>query len=259
MNSTKLTLVILSFILVLGTMLVRTRPLAGQSRSGNPIVVTDADTIREEATVQSIPLEEEIDGVGMRVVLRFVNTLQEYRLVSIPPELEEQLDAVEPGVVLRFVNTRQEYPLHAIPSGLETLLENVEDRIVLRFVNSRREEQLTFPCGLLDDGEPPQLVGEPVISQAGGSPTVQWTSNEVGSSNLEYGTQPGNYSDSISDPLLTTEHAISFSGTDGTTYYFRFTSTDACGNTFTSQEYSIEIVKEDNTLYTLYLPAILRQ
>lgn len=254
MNSTKLTLVVLSFVLLLGAMLVRTSPLAGQSRSGDPIVVTDADTIREEATVRSIPLEESIDGVGMRVVLRFVNTLQEYGLVEVPPELENQLDAVMPRIVLRFVNTRQEYALNAIPSGLETLLENVDDRIVLRFVNSRREEQLTFPCGLFDDSSPPQLVGEPVISQAGGSPTVQWTTNEPSSSNLEYGTQPGNYSDTILDPLLRTEHAVSFSGTHGTTYYFRFTSTDGCGNTFTSQEYSIEIAKEDNMLY---LPTIL--
>jgi beta-lactamase superfamily II metal-dependent hydrolase len=85
----------------------------------------------------------------------------------------------------------------------------------------------------------------PVISNvAAGNITIDgavitWTTDEPADSVVEYGTEPGNYVDTLSDGALVTEHSIAITGlTHATTYYFRVLSTDESGNTAASDEYS---------------------
>jgi phosphodiesterase/alkaline phosphatase D-like protein len=63
------------------------------------------------------------------------------------------------------------------------------------------------------------------------SATVTWTSNEVASAQVEYGTTAGYGSSSSLDTNLALTHSVALSGlTANTTYHYRVKSTDNAGN-----------------------------
>ena len=81
----------------------------------------------------------------------------------------------------------------------------------------------------------------PVISSVSASvggistATVQWLTNEPATSVVRYGTAPGSLTQTASDALLLTAHAVPLSGLSaGTTYYYQATSADAAGNSASS-------------------------
>jgi beta-lactamase superfamily II metal-dependent hydrolase len=88
-------------------------------------------------------------------------------------------------------------------------------------------------------------ITPPVISnvQAGSitidSAVIEWETDEPADSVVEYGTSPGNYTDTLDDPAPVTSHSIALSNlTPATTYYYRVASTDESGNTAVSDEYT---------------------
>jgi hypothetical protein len=85
------------------------------------------------------------------------------------------------------------------------------------------------------DTTPPVISG--VSASAGGvsTATVQWLTDEPATSLVRYGTAPGSLTQTASDSLLLTAHAVPLSGlTAGTTYYYQVTSVDAAGNSASS-------------------------
>lgn len=101
-------------------------------------------------------------------------------------------------------------------------------------------------------------VTPPVISdvQAANITTtgadIQWTTDEDSDSVVEYGTSPGNYTDSESDSAMLTSHSVTLSNlTPSTTYYYRVKSTDASNNTATSGEYNVTTQSEPQMISTI--------
>jgi len=56
---------------------------------------------------------------------------------------------------------------------------------------------------------------------------------------VKYGTEPGNYTNNVSDSAYVTSHAIDLTGlAANTTYYYVVNSTDKSGNSDESSEYN---------------------
>ena len=69
----------------------------------------------------------------------------------------------------------------------------------------------------------------------GTSATITWTTNEPGTSRVDYGTSADALNQTLNDPALVTSHSVNLTGlTPGTTYFFRVRSTDAATNEATS-------------------------
>ncbi len=132
------------------------------------------------------------------------------------------------------------------------MLAQVSERIILQNTNANRQESLVYPAALINDTTSPQISNIGVIGTGSGNATIVWTTDEFATSTVLYGTQPGVYSQTLSDPLYTKQHALTLTGlTPGTTYYFKVRSTDRSGNTATSSERSF-------TQVLIYLPLVMR-
>jgi len=89
--------------------------------------------------------------------------------------------------------------------------------------------------------EPEVDTEAPVISGISGhtdgtSFTLEWVTNEPATTHIDF-EDYGVYG----NDTLTTSHTLKFTGRVGDTYVFRFQSTDASGNTATSQKYQISL------------------
>jgi beta-lactamase superfamily II metal-dependent hydrolase len=71
------------------------------------------------------------------------------------------------------------------------------------------------------------------------SADIVWTTNENADSLVRYGTSPGTYTNTVSDPTMVTTHRLTLNNlTAATTYYYQVESTDSGSNTSTSSEYN---------------------
>lgn len=87
------------------------------------------------------------------------------------------------------------------------------------------------------DGTAP-VISVVASSTASTTATITWTTDELSTSVVEYGSLLP-YGNSSSSAILTTNHSISLTGlTDLTTYYFKVTSVDASSNSASSTEYT---------------------
>lgn len=247
MNARKATLL----VAVLFVLLVFTVPAASQQ--GDDIIVNGADEVRNTSVSIAQGLTDRLAGVGPRIVLQYANELRPVGLIAVPGSLQTLLDQVSARVVVQYANTVRREGLLAIPGTLRTLLGQVSDRLVFQYANANRQESLVYPVDLFNDTTPPQTDGittKPIDSE---STAILWTTNEFATSTVLYGTQPGVYSHTVSDPLYTKQHEITLTGlTPGTKYYYKVRSTDRSGNTATSSEYNF------TTQIPVYLPLILR-
>jgi hypothetical protein len=222
------------------------------SQQGDSIIVNNADEVRETAVAMDQDLADSLAGVGPRIVLQYANQLRHIGLANVPNALQTLLDQVSPRVVVQYANTIRRVGL-AMPSELQTLLGQVSDRIVFQYANTNRQESLIYPVALFNDTTPPQVSGITTRPTGIGSVTIAWTTDEFATSTVLYGTQPGVYPHTVSDPLYTKHHEITLTGlTVGTTYYYKVRSTDRSGNTTTSSEYSF------TAQVYVYLPLIMR-
>jgi len=68
---------------------------------------------------------------------------------------------------------------------------------------------------------------------------ITWTTNELADSKVDYGTNSGTYTASVSDPTFSADHKLLLSGlSTSTAYYYKVTSNDASSNLSSSTEYS---------------------
>ena len=81
----------------------------------------------------------------------------------------------------------------------------------------------------------PQISSTPTVTElTENTAVIEWTTNEPGSSIVQYGTSSsgwGSYTLSQNIANLTSNHSITLTGlSENTTYFFRVGSTDTCGN-----------------------------
>jgi len=249
MDTRKVTLL----LAVLSVLLVFTVNAA--SRQDEDIIVVDADEYRKISVGMTPDLATSLSGVGPRIVLQYANELRPIGLVTVPASLQTLLDQISPRIIIQYANTNREDALVVIPSTLQTLLGQVPDRIILQYAKTNRHLPLAYPAALINDTVPPQCSGIIASARGIGTVIIAWATDEFATSAVLYGTQPGVYTQTVSDPLYTKQHKITLTGlTPGTTlYYYQVRSTDRSGNTATSAEHSF------NAQPFFYLPLIMRR
>ena len=91
---------------------------------------------------------------------------------------------------------------------------------------------VAISCVVGADDIPPIISALTVATDPDGeAATVTWETNEAADSRIDYGTDPGDLSLSLSEAAFVTSHGFDLTGLDpGTTYYYRVTSTDEAEN-----------------------------
>ncbi|MDQ1478833.1 MAG: hypothetical protein QOE62_4062, partial [Actinomycetota bacterium] len=85
------------------------------------------------------------------------------------------------------------------------------------------------------DTTPPVISGVSATAGTNGDVAVTWTTDELSSSQVAYGTTASTLNSSQSDPAAVTSHTVTLHGlTPGTKYYYRVTSSDRAGNSATA-------------------------
>lgn len=243
-------------ILFVLTLLVALAIPAPGVRGGGGIVVNNADTVREEGVARSAGLEASMANVGPRLVVQYANSLRSFLLPPLPPSLNSRLGEVQARLVFQYANSNRLYSLPAVPAALNSLLGQVAERIVFQYANSNRAYELSYPLALVDDNVPPQGSDfeEAVVTES--SAMISWTTDEFANSEVRFGTQSGNYTRTVSDPLYVKQHRVTLTGlARGSTYYYRVRSTDQSGNVYQSGEYTFRLTLETN----LFLPTVRRR
>jgi len=237
-------------LLALGVLLlIMTLPAHGQSG----IIVNNADTIRQEGVSLNSNLRTVTGNVGPRVVLQSANTKREERVAAPPGALQTLLGQVPPRIVLQSANTMRQERIAAPPAGLQTLFGQVLPLIVLQYANTSRQVTLVYPKALIGDTVPPQIRDVRTQSVAGGV-KITWTTDEFTTSEVRYGTAPGVYTQTASDPLYEKAHSLTLPGLmAGRTYYFVVRGADRSGNQAQSGEYQVRVQTK------MYLPLIRRR
>lgn len=224
-------------------------PRNGLTRGG--IVVNNADSVDSLTVLYSPDLILTTDAVTPRVVSESANSTGRYTLTNVPGALATLFTQVTERVVFEFANSSQSQPLVNVPPAFATLLNQTAARIVFEFANSNQQHSLHYPGELIDDNTPPQASGFETI-QIEGETAVIWTTNEFATSILNYGTQPGTYTTTITDPLFVREHAVIADLTPGVTYYCRVSGEDISGNSYQSQEFTCTVENK------IYLPIVVK-
>ena len=230
--------------------LVLAFPLSTSSQSG--IIVTGADSVVNTSSIYSSDLVSTTLSIGPRVAVEYAGSTGPHLLSNIPTELQGRVDSVSDRVAVEYAHSTAPHALIAVPSGLQALVDAVAKRVAVEYANSTRAEALVYPLALIGDTTPPQISDIAVSPAGSGSVAVSWTTDEFATSAVSYGTQPGAYSESVTDPLFTKQHGLSLSGiAPETTYYYQVRSTDRSGNTATGAERNF-------TLTFVYLPLVVR-
>lgn len=229
--------------------------LSNVTRGVGPRVVLDYANAKREERVTAPPgaLQTLFAQVPARVVLEFANAARHERVATPPSALQTLLAQVSPYVVLDYANAARHERIVAPPAALQTLFGQVAPRIILQYANTSRQVALAYPRALIGDTVPPQIrdVGTQLVADG---VKITWTTDEFATSEVRYGTAPGVYTQTASDPLYEKAHALTLAGlTAGTRYYFVVAGVDLSGNRGQSGEY--QVVVQTKT----YLPLIRRR
>jgi len=110
--------------------------------------------------------------------------------------------------------------------------------IFLHLEEARTYEDLIVPIELINDTTSPTITNVTVTNITDNSATIKWDTDEIADGLVKYGRASGVYTQSKSDPLFVTNHAITLEGlSSSTTYYFGVNGTDRSGNSAESSEY----------------------
>lgn len=217
------------------------------------IIVNNADTVRQQGVRLDSGLSGVTSSVSPRIILQYANTKREERITAPPSALQTLFGQVPARIVLQYANTMRQERVTAPPAGLQTLFGQVAPRIVLQYANTSRQVTLTYPRALINDRTPPVIRDVRTQAMAGGVKVI-WTTDEFTTSEVRYGTAPGSYGQTVSDPLYEKTHSLTLTGlTAGRTYYFIVRGADRSGNQAQSGEY--QVVVQTKT----YLPLIRRR
>ena len=226
--------------------------LALSAQPGDVIVIDGADNLETNSLSGSTTLLNLLNSVADRITLQYSDLLKEIGLTAPPAALNTNLSAVADRVAMQYSDRARHLGLAAVPAALNARLNEVADRLVFQYANSNRRLPLAFPTNLIGDTTPPIIVGTPIASAGSGGGTISWSTDEFTTYVLRYGTNPGNYTNTVTGSLFQIDHVASLPGLSEGMYYFQIVSTDLSGNQSTSQEYSFV------TQTFVYLPMIVR-
>ncbi len=155
----------------------------------------------------------------------------------------EELAAVEieteplPISDIFFVNEQASMEEPLIPTKVPTTTEPLESIFILH-EGAKAFSPLTYPVEAVRDSRPPVISNVTVTNVTGSSATLFWETDEFADGLVEYGTNPGNYTDQRSDELFALNHTLLLDGLSPETgYRFAVTATDRSGNSGQSAEY----------------------
>lgn len=210
-----------------------TLPVHGQGG----IIVNGADTTRQVNVGSLDPGLGAVAGsVRPRAVTENANTQRQEPLAIPSSALQGLFSQVLPRVTFQFANSSRYASLASPPGALQTLFSAVQPRVVFDAANSSRSAELSYPVALIGDTTQPQISAI-AASRQGSTATVNWTTDEFADSAVLYGTQSGNLSQTVSDPLYVKQHEMTLTGlASGVAYYYRVRSVDRSGNVALSQE-----------------------
>jgi hypothetical protein len=208
-------------------------PVRGQSG----IVVNEADGIRTETVAPSAGLNTLLNGVMARVSTQYANRVRHMRLTSPPSPFQTLLASVTPRVSVEYANRTRHMRLTTPPSPLQTLLNTVSARIAFQYANRNRQLALAYPRTLLNDRTKPAISTFDRVIE-GNNVRLTWVTDEFARCTLRYGTQPGNYVETVENLLYFKSHELLLTTlTQGTIYYVQLTCVDQSDNSTTSAEF----------------------
>jgi hypothetical protein len=206
--------------------------------------------------------------------------------LGLGSDLTQLLENIEERILLEHANGSEYIPLAVMPQALSALLEQMDVRFVIEHANGNEVKGLAQPGGALfaaleamlprfviehangnqfiDLGYPKELIGDktpptaltPEIQPTDPGIIITWDSNEFTRFVLRYGTSPGNYTETVTEPLYSLHHEVELTTLqDGQTYYFVIESEDISGNKSTTSEQKIEV----NQRLFQFLPNLHRQ
>ena len=175
-------------------------------------------------------------------------------LAAPPGALQTLLGQATPRVVYEHAASSRIAPLPALPSGLQSALAQAVLRIVFQYAASGRQMAMVYPRTLVSDTTAPVISARSAVQGTEGI-KVTWTTDEFADSTVLFGTQPGVYPQTRSDPLYVKSHVILLTGLTPGTYYYRVQSRDQSDNQAQSAEGSFAV---SAVIPRAYLPLVLR-
>lgn len=208
------------------------------SQSGD-IVVTGADSLLKVPSAHSTELTSTASSTSPRVAVEYAHSTLRHVLTVLPSSLQDRVDAVSDRVAAEYAHSTARWVLTEAPAELQTALVAVSNRVAIEYACSTHRQSLVYPIELIGDTTPPQITDIAVTPVGSSSVNVTWTTDEFATSAVDYGTEPGNHPNTISDAYYTKQHAVVMSSLlPNTTYYFLVSSADQSGNVAASVEQS---------------------
>jgi hypothetical protein len=146
-------------------------------------------------------------------------------------------DTLPSRFLLEHASSLKFYSVPPIANELQALIDQVPGRLLLQSASANSTIVFTYPVAAMADTTPPQVSQIGVSPLGPASVSVTWQSDEYTAGSVAYGTQPGAYSQTASDPQWYRQHAMTLNNLNtGGTYYYRLTNTDRSGNSVQSGE-----------------------
>jgi len=231
----------LRLVIALGAMLllalaVWTKPAATLSTTS--ILVANADNSWLTVTTRSSELDTVVQSVQPRVATQYANATDKQTLLNIPTNLQTLVGAIVRQVIFQYANAGVRHDLVAVPAALQQQMGAVTARVWGEYANSSYPAKLVYPRALLNDTVAP-VASDFGNSVSGTSAKITWNTNEFARCTVRYGTQPGNYTNTIENLLHFKQHEATLPAiTIGAIYYVQITCTDQSDNAATSAEFS---------------------
>lgn len=170
--------------------------LRASAQSGTAISVSNAKVVRTAGMSSNGTLSGLVSALESRQIVQYANTLRTISMPGLAPELQ-------------------------------TLTSQLQARVIFQYANNARLVSLAYPQQLVADDAPP-VLGTPTLSAGS---RIAWTTDEFATSEIQYGSQPGSYTTTVSDPMFVKAHEIRLDGlSPGARYYALIRSIDRTGN-----------------------------
>jgi len=246
---------------VLNTSFTYSSDLVDTTLSIGPRVIAEyaKSALRHVFSEMPTTLQTLVNAVSARVVVEYASSTDPHALIEVPTALQALVSTVSQRVVVEYANSTGPHALIEIPTALQALVSTVSERIVVEYANSTRGMGLAYPLELMNDTQSPEITGVSATEVTTNTATIAWTTDEFTDSLVQYGLQPGGYTETVQDSLFVKDHAVALSGlSPEMIYYFMVSSTDQSGNPASSTEYSLSTPSPAAPEFFVYLPLILR-